>query len=75
MHGVTAKVAQEVCVLFEHDDVDARARQQKAEHHSRWATASDTTLRRYFCRAIHRHKKPNGITMSASRNEALGDHE
>ena len=32
MDGVAAKVAQEVGVLLEHDDVDAGARQQEAEH-------------------------------------------
>ena len=35
MNGVAAKVAQEVGVLLEHDDVDAGARQQEAEHHAR----------------------------------------
>ena len=33
MDGVAAKVAQEIRVLLEHDDIDAGARQQEAEHH------------------------------------------
>ena len=32
MDGVAAEIAQEVGVLLEHDDVDAGARQQEAEH-------------------------------------------
>ena len=32
--GVAAKVAQEVRVLLQDDDVDAGARQQEAEHHA-----------------------------------------
>ena len=35
MDGVAAKVAQEVGMLLEHDDVDAGARQQEAEHELR----------------------------------------
>jgi uncharacterized protein with von Willebrand factor type A (vWA) domain len=31
--GVAAKVAQEIRVLLEHDDIDAGAREQEAEHH------------------------------------------
>ena len=32
MDGVAAEVAQEVAMLLEHDDVDAGAREQEAEH-------------------------------------------
>jgi hypothetical protein len=32
MHGVTAKIAQEIGVFFEHHNIDAGARQQIAEH-------------------------------------------
>ena len=42
MNGVAAKVAQEVGVLLEHDDVDAGARQQVAEHEPARAAADDT---------------------------------
>src|SRR6266508_1397512 len=48
MNGVTAKVAQKIFVLFKYDDVDSCARQQKSEHHARWAAAGNTTDRRYF---------------------------
>ena len=35
MHGVAAKIAEEVGVLFQHHDVDAGASEQVAEHHAR----------------------------------------
>jgi len=44
MNGVAPKVAQKVSVLFEDDDLDARARQQKAEHHSGRPAADDTAF-------------------------------
>ena len=43
---VAAKVTQEVGVLLEHDDRDARARQEQAEHHARRPTAGDAAGRR-----------------------------
>ena len=46
MDGVAAKIAQEIGVLFQHDDVDAGARQQKAEHHAGRSAAGDAALRR-----------------------------
>src|SRR5262252_2454585 len=42
MDGVAAEVAQEVAVLLEHDDVDARAREQEAEHEPAGPAADDT---------------------------------
>jgi hypothetical protein len=33
MDGIAAKVAQEIRVLLEHDDIDAGTREQEAEHH------------------------------------------
>ena len=39
--GVAAEVAQEVGVLLEHDDVDAGAREQEAEHHPGRTAAGD----------------------------------
>jgi len=44
--GVAAKVTQEVGVLLEHDDRDARARQEQAEHHARRPAAGDAAGRR-----------------------------
>src|SRR4051812_15556784 len=41
MDRVAAEVAQEVGMLFQHDDVDAGAPQQKAEHHAGRTTAHD----------------------------------
>ena len=52
MDGVAAEVAQEIGVLLQHDDVDACAREQEAEHHPRGAAAGDAALRRT---GIHRH--------------------
>ena len=34
VNGVAAKVAQEIRVLLKHDDFDAHARQEEAQHHS-----------------------------------------
>ena len=52
MNRVAAKVAQKIRVLLEHDDFDARARQQKAEHHSRRPTAGDAQRVRVFSQGI-----------------------
>ena len=41
MNGVAAEIAQEVGMLLQHDDVDAGARQQEAEHHAGGAAAGD----------------------------------
>ena len=43
MNGVAAKVAEEVRVLFEDHDVDARTRQQITQHHPGGAAAGDAT--------------------------------
>src|SRR5262249_52714379 len=39
MDRVAAKVSQEIGVLFEHDDINAHARQQEAQHHAGRASA------------------------------------
>jgi hypothetical protein len=44
MDGVASKVAQEVCVLFENDDVDALAGKQVAEHQPCRAAARNADL-------------------------------
>ena len=48
MHGVAAKIAEEVGVLFQHHDIDAGAAEQIAEHHSGGPAADDATT--YFHR-------------------------
>lgn len=55
MDGVAAKVAEEVDVLFEHGDMDARSRKQEAEHDSRGAAADDAAcgLRGWRCGSRH----------------------
>ena len=45
MDGVAAEIAQEVGVLFEDDDVDARAREQEAEHQPARTAADDAATR------------------------------
>jgi hypothetical protein len=61
MDRVTAKIAQKIRVLFEHDNVNSGAGQEKCEHHSRRATASDTATSSNFpgtgpaIRLKHRH--------------------
>src|SRR5262249_45090590 len=45
MDGVAAEIAEEVGVLLEHDDVDAGARQQEAEHEPARPTADDAATR------------------------------
>ena len=45
MDGVAAEIAQEIGVLLQHDDVDAGAREQKAEHHAGRPAADDAAAR------------------------------
>jgi len=45
VHGVAAEVAKEVGVLLEHHHVDARPREQPAQHHPRGATSDDAAAR------------------------------
>lgn len=42
---VAPEVAQKIGVLFENDDFDSRAREQKPQHHSRRTTARDAARR------------------------------
>ena len=44
MDRVAAEVAQEVTVLFQHHDLDPRARQQEAQHHAGGPAAHDAAL-------------------------------
>ena len=45
MDDVAAEVAQEVAMLLEHDDVDAGAREQEAEHEPARSASDDTAAR------------------------------
>ena len=45
MNGVAAEVAEEILVLLQHDDVDAGAGEQKAEHHAGRPAAGDAAAR------------------------------
>src|SRR5262249_47342436 len=46
VNRVATKVAQEVRVLFEHDDTDPGPGQEQAEHHSRRAASDDAARHR-----------------------------
>ena len=49
MNRIAAKVAKEVFVFFEDDDIDARARQQVAKHYAGRTTAGNAaSSRRLF---------------------------
>jgi hypothetical protein len=62
MNGVAAKVAQEVGVLLEHDDVDTRTREQEAEHEAAGSTADHAAPgRNLFGR--HSLPFPIGVTV------------
>ncbi len=41
MHGVAAKIAEEIRMLFQHHDIDAGAAEQIAEHHAGGPAADD----------------------------------
>jgi hypothetical protein len=43
MYRVAAEVAQEIGVLFEHENIDSGARQQQSQHHPGRAAARDAT--------------------------------
>ena len=43
VNGVATKVAQEILVLLQHDDIDAHTRQQKPQHHAGRSAAGDAT--------------------------------
>ena len=45
MHGIAAKIAEEVGVLFQHHDIDAGASEQVTEHHAGRAAADDAATR------------------------------
>jgi hypothetical protein len=43
MDGVAAEIAQEVCMLFEHDNVNALARKKKAQHYAGGTASGNAT--------------------------------
>jgi len=45
VHSIAAEIAEKVCVFFEHQDLDASTRQQKAEHHPGRAADDDAAFR------------------------------
>jgi hypothetical protein len=59
MDGIASKIAQKICVFFEHQHLDPRTRQQKAEHHPRRAAARNAAPRLHSSRndLIRRHDR------------------
>ena len=58
MHGVAAKIAEEIGVLLQHHDIDPGAPQQIAEHHAGRPAADDAAThchraRRFAVRELH----------------------
>src|SRR5260370_31615194 len=45
MNGIATEIAQKIAVLFEHDHINTRACQQKAEHHPGRTAAGDAASR------------------------------
>jgi len=45
VNGVAPKIAQKIGVFLQNNDVDAGARQQKAQHHSRRPAAGNSATR------------------------------
>jgi hypothetical protein len=41
MHGIASEIAQEISMLFQHDDGNAGAREQEAQHHPGGSAAGD----------------------------------
>ncbi len=50
MNGIAAKIAQEIAVLFQHQDFDPGARQQIAQHHAGRPAAGDAAAHGNFLR-------------------------
>ena len=50
MNRIAAKIAQEIAVLFQHQDFDAGARQQIPEHHAGRPAAGDAAAHGNFLR-------------------------
>ena len=54
MNRVAAKIAQEVAMFFQHDDVDAGAREKIAAHHAGRAAAHDANAGARFVLSLAR---------------------
>src|SRR5262245_49259118 len=48
MNGIAAKIAQEITMLFQHQDLDARTRQQVRQHHACRTAATDAATHGNF---------------------------
>src|SRR5262249_14244628 len=68
MHGVAAKIPQEIRVLLEHDHLDPGAREQQAQHHAGGPAARDRALRDQRCALSH----PSRISLKISARSTFG---
>jgi len=50
MNGIAAKIAQEIAVLFQHQDFDPGARRQIPQHHAGRPAAGDAAAHGNFLR-------------------------
>ncbi len=50
MNGIAAKIAQEIAVLFQHQDFNTGTRQQIAQHHAGRSAAGDAAAHGNFLR-------------------------
>src|SRR5690349_14717349 len=65
MHGISAKIAQEIGMLFENGDWDTSARQQEAEHHPGRTSADNAAG------GFHRRHGLSLRSLNKDKNRAL----
>ena len=70
MDRVASKVAEEIAMFLEHDDVHAGAREQIAEHHPGGAAASNAATRARQARIGHRGEMIASILRTGRMREA-----
>ena len=74
MHGVAAKIAEEVGVLLQHHDIDAGASEQVTEHHAGRAAADDAAT--YFHRPSRLFDlakiRPSRVIQTSIRSFTMG---
>src|SRR5579863_8501908 len=69
MNRVATEVTQEVAMLFEHDHLDAGAREQKSQHHAGRAASHDATSSTYLLQfgggELRAHSEPPAVFIEA----------
>src|SRR5688572_1913565 len=69
---VTAKVAQKIGVLLEHDDVHAGAGEEQSEHHTGGPAAHDAAVGRQFSQGWHEPSMAQGLCRSDAVSALCG---